>query len=148
MNFEASKRKHSKRKGRRDFWMRDVRVTSIQLFGSSRIDKQRGLDPRVDSSAWMVVFGKLEEPIREVVDLNFHVTVADEQHPERFPTVGSILGIKPVISGIISFPKPTFDCLWTLAVADHVNWLYLSFEEPYRGHAKIINAQISNMRSE
>jgi len=100
---------------------------------------------RVDSST-IEILGNLNEPLDGVTQASVMVfPTTDVSLGDTAPlSIGSVLSTKPVFQAALHLPEYEFSRLWALVAENQVKSCYLSFTQPYRRRAYILNINFSS----
>ena len=129
-----------------EFLRRDIEVVSIHTYMSLNIVNPKGPDPLIGSEPWLEVRGKLNEPIRDVIEvvISAHAEERPKPGPVRPLCVGTISQIRPYVSVIVTFPRREFDHLWSMALSGYLRYAYLVFTKPHYTSALVTHLSLSN----
>lgn len=131
---------------RQEILSRYILVTDSRADISVRVDRVRGRMPiRVDSST-IEILGNLLEPLDGITQASVMVfPTTDVSLGDTAPlSIGSVLSTKPVFQAGLHLPENEFSRLWALVAANQVKSCYLSFTQPYRRRAYILNINFSS----
>lgn len=135
---------------RHELLSRIVEITSSTASMSIRAEHRRGEEPEIDSGPWLELRGTLEEPVKGVQEVLFSLYAKDEPRigKARPASIGSIIGLKPLMSVVLSWSHREFDRIWTLALSGELTFSYLCFTKPRYGKALVVSASFSTEREE
>ena len=125
------------------------RNVEISSFGATvRIGAvhEKGDEPYIESQPWLELRGKITEPVKGITDARISLYPRDDMQvgTARPACCGAIIGLKPVLEAVITWPHMEFDRLWALAMTGHLKWVHLYFTEPHYGHGLVVNASFGN----
>jgi hypothetical protein len=124
------------------------RNVEISLFRATvRIGAvhRKGDEPFVESQPWLELHGKATEPVKSVTDVKVSLYPQDDVRvgTARPASCGAIIGAKPQLHAIITWPQVEFDRVWTLATSGHLKWAHLYFTKPHYGSGLVVSASFS-----
>lgn len=125
---------------------RNVEITSFSARVSIRAEHRRGEEPFIETGPWLELRGTLEEPVKkDVQEVLFSVSPEEEVRigTAQPAAVGAILGLRPQMSVVLTWPHLDFDRVWALALSGRLGFAYLAFTEPYYGKAQVVSAEFA-----
>jgi hypothetical protein len=133
-----------------ELWTRTAAISSIRTSVGSYAAHQRGADPYIESRATLELSGQLEEVVRDVFDVEFHLYPQDEVTvgTARPAAVGAIIQFRPHLKVVVPFSQQDFDRLWSMALAGHMKYAYLTFTKPHFSTSLVTNISFSTEREE
>lgn len=137
-------------KAKQASFARHIKVQSVGLSISRRIDKRRGSLPEIAGGPWIEVRGTVGEALRDAheVQLSVYVDDAEASGIEPALSIGTIIQFRPRISAVIPFPSAEFDRLWALALSGQLQYAWISLTEVYRNSARVVSVSFSNESEE
>lgn len=135
---------------RPELLQRNVEVTSVSARMATRVDHPRGQEPYIECGPWLELRGTLDEPVKGVSDVLISMYPEDEVRvgTRRPASVGAIIGLKPKMSVVLTWPHREFDRLWALALSGRLGFAYLCFTPTHYGKAGVVNASFSTEAEE
>jgi hypothetical protein len=140
------KRRKARKTNKPEMLSRNVEISSFGGTVRIRAVHERGDEPYIESQPWLDLRGKATEPVKDVTDVKISLYPKDEVQVgmARPASCGAIIGAKPALEAIITWPQMEFDRVWTLAMTGHLKWAYLSFTKPHYGRGLVVNASFGN----
>jgi hypothetical protein len=138
----ARKRRKS---GKPEILLRNVEISSFDATVRLHVVHHKGDEPHIGSQPWLELRGTATEPIR---DVNVKISMFPKDKPEtgtaRPASVGAIIGARPELSVVLTWPQVDFDRVWALAVAGHLKYAHLYFTKPHYNSGLVVSASFSN----
>jgi hypothetical protein len=102
--------------------------------------------PIREDSSTIEILGNLHEPLDGVTQASVMVfPTTDVSLGDTAPlSIGSVLSTKPVFQAALHLTENEFSRLLALVAANQVKSCYLSFTQPYRRRAYILNINFSS----
>lgn len=129
---------------------RMVVISAVEESTCLHADAPRGSAPFIDSSAWLEVNGRVDEPVGDVSDISITLHPDDKTvpGPARPACVGAIIRAKPHLDAVVGIPHVDLDRLWSLALAGQLKYGHLAFTKPRRNMALIVSVSFSSQPEE
>ena len=129
---------------------RNATLTSFSARVGIQAEHGRGEEPRIETRPWLELRGRLEEPVNDVTDVLISMFPEDKVQvgAARPASVGSVIGLKPEMSVVLTWAHRDFDRLWTLALSGRLGFAYLCFTKPHYGRALVVSASFSSEAEE
>lgn len=124
---------------------RRIDVDSVSARVSAYPEKEKGREPKYHGSAALELKGRLDEPIRDLVDVEVVVYDSDiaTLGTEPLPWIGTVDFVRPVIRPVAFLPHRDFDRLWTLALTGSLKHVTLFMTPPRYQTAYIVNVSFT-----
>jgi len=138
------------KKHRQEMWIRTAAISAIRTRVGGYATNQRGSEPEIETMCWIELSGRLDEAVRDVVDIDVSLHAVDEMTvgTARPAAVGAIVGFRPQLKLVVSFDHRSFDRLWTMAVAGYLRYTYQTFTKPHYGTSLVTSVSFSTEREE
>ena len=134
----------AKKKAGEELLLRTATLSSACASVSVGASERRGEPPRIGGHHWLSFRGTLDEPVKNVSDVQF--TIHGEEHPEPGPakpaSIGAVVGMRPHMTVFVKVPAAEFDRLWTAAAL--IKHAYFLFTKPHYGTALVTSAMFSS----
>jgi hypothetical protein len=140
------------KKPRVETLMRVITISGVNAGVSLSPSGKRGEDPTFHSSARLELVGTLDEPIRDVrdVEITLYSTPQDRVAvgKDPMPWIGLIHGFRPVLRPTVFVPEPAFDRMWVLALGGMAKYGHMSLTKPHYHDSYVINLSLSTLPDE
>jgi len=129
---------------------RSVEIRAVKARVSVRPDEPHGVDPIIESNAWLELHGTADEPMKGTRDIEIHISAAEKVHPGVGPPacVGAIIQVRPAVSVVVQFPHLDFDRLWPMATAGRLTHARFTVVQPHYGKARVLSLSVSGAAEE
>ena len=119
-------------KRRDELWIRTAAISSVRTSVRSHAIHQRGSEAEIESRCLLELSGLLDGAVRDVTDIEIHLYPEDNISvgTARTASVDAIIGFRPQLKLIVYIKHRNFDRLWSMALAGHLGYAYLSFTKP------------------
>lgn len=143
----AKKRRKS---GRPEMLSRNIEISSFSATVRLDVVNRKGDEPHVASQPWLELRGTAVDPVRDVRDVKISMFPRDRLevgsgHPA---SVGTIIGARPVLDVVLTWPQVDFDRIWILAVSGQLTHGHLYFTKPYYNSGRVVSASFSTEAEE
>jgi len=136
-------------RNRPEILARDVEFSSCRMSVGLRAVHQRGVEPYIESQPWLELKGTASEPVRDVKDIVISLYPKDEVVGTSRPAAcGAIVGTRPQLHFVLTWPHIDFDRVWAMAVAGHLRHAHIAFTKPHYGSGLVVNSYFSNEAAE
>jgi len=90
---------------------RDVEISSFRMTVRLHAVHGRGEEPYIESQPWLELLGTATEPVRDVKNVRISMYPQDELRvgTARPAAVGAIVGARPELSVVLTWPHLDFD---------------------------------------
>jgi len=107
--------------------------------------KERGEEPRVNSTGRIELTGTMDEPIRDTRDVEIVLYAADDPKPgsNPMPWIGLVHGVRPVMRPAVFISHRDFDRVWALALSRMLKHAYMVLTRPRYQSAYVLNISLS-----
>jgi hypothetical protein len=125
---------------------RNVEITSFGATVRIGAVHRKGDEPEIESQPWLELRGTATEPVKGVKDVKISLYPQDKVvvGTARPASVGAIVGARPTLHAVISWPHVEFDRVWTLAIGGHLKLAHLYFTKPHYNSGLVVSASFSN----
>jgi len=134
----------AKKKRGEELLLRTATLSSACASVSIGASERNGEPPRIGGHHWLSFRGTLDEPVKNVTDVQF--TIHGEEHPEPGPakpaSVGAVAQMRPHMTVSVTVPAVEFDRLWTAAAL--IKHAYFRFTKPHYGTALVTSVMFSS----
>jgi hypothetical protein len=125
---------------------RNVEISSFAATVRLHAVHHKGDEPYIESQPWLELRGTATESIRDVKDVKISMFPRDK--PEigtaRPASVGAVIGARPEVSVVLTWPQVDFDRVWALAVGGHLKYARLYFTKPHYNSGLVVSASFSS----
>jgi hypothetical protein len=130
---------------RLEIWVRTAAISSVHVSLGCHANQLRGSEPERETIGSLQLRGLLEEGVRDVREVEFHLYPADEVRvgTARPAAVGAIIGFRPYLQVVVSFNQQDFDRLWAMALNGYLRHAYLAFTKPRYTKALVTSVSFS-----
>ncbi len=145
----AKPRKHRK-SNRHEFLSRSVEITSFRSTVRLHAVHHKGDELYIESQPWLELSGTAAEPVKGVKDVRISMYPADklEIGTARPASVGAVIGARPTLEFVLTWPHADYDRVWALGVSGNLKFAHLVFTKPHYKSALVVNASFSNEMEE
>ena len=127
---------------------RTIAVSSFAATVRIGAVHRRGEEPEVETQPCLELRGTLDEPVRGVQEIVISMYPRDkvEIGTARPASIGAVIGMRPQMSVVLTWPQNEFDRVWGLAVGGLLKFGYLYFTTPRCNTGLVVSASFSNER--
>lgn len=121
-------------------------IKRVRASLSIRADKPRSLPPERVTMFSIDIEGELTEPVAGTSQFSIMVYVNENPVVSKtgVPSIGTVIGIKPVVQGVIDLSPSEFQSLLTMASAGMLRSCYVCITKPRYRSARIVTADFSS----
>jgi len=100
----------------------------------------------MESHPWLELRGSLLEPVGMLRDVVVSLYPRDDCRigTARPASIGAIVGARPALEIVISWPQIDFDRVWTLALSGKLAFAHLHFTKPRYNKGLVVSASFSS----
>jgi len=145
-----AKRKKRRAGGKPEMLSRTVAVSSFSATVRIGAVHRRGEEPEVETQPWLELRGTLDEPVRGIHEVRISMYPRDkvEIGTARPASIGAVIGMRPEMSVVLTWPQSEFDRVWGLAVGGLLKFGHLYFTTPRYNTGLVVSASFSNEHEE
>ena len=120
-------------------------ITRSTASFSTHFQHNRGTPPERVGDFGILIEGKFTEPLSNITDFHLYLSPRGRQPvgDSRPNNGGWIPQVKPTVGGIIDVMASEFQLLIMMTAVGTLKSLYLAFDKPHYGSARIISARVS-----
>lgn len=139
-------RKKKRRSNQPEMLSRNVEITAICPTMRLHAVHEKGDEPYVEAEPWLELRARALEPLNGVTEVKISMWARDDVKcgTARPASIGSVLSAKPTLDFGLTWPRPEFQRIWTLALSGHLKYAYLYFTKPRYNSGLVTSALFSN----